>query len=1342
MKNKFLLVLLLALVVLPLVSAQEFASETKNDWKVEWYWIEKGMTSDAWVIAIQNQNSLFSRGFDLNVIMNEANINLNDIEITGLYEWENVPYNIYTLKPPIDDCEFEIFPNGTRCNSVRYEYEITEGWRLEWKETKNLLIKETNDKELKEGYGEINIPKLGSEQEDATVNGTKWFKLTYNKPIQNNNFFGSAFNLMLENDGETYHPFVLSGWNFKKTIGITVNNTKENVNATFNITFDYADILTGNLTKELRFIAENTSDEGIEIGWNLLGNYTDGEGGGSALVMFVLRGAAYNYSFYYGNASATQSPEYGFGNEHFADGQTVALYHFNGDYTDSSPNGYDATGIATVLQDSGTCVGLPLGTGGCVYLDEGTQYVNMSTNADNTDWDLGDDSKSFTVSMDAVGLSAIGVCNLFTRWWHEASERTYLIGSDDINVNNMRILLSPDGSGATSSNGAVLGGNFEFRFAFVFDNPNDVMQIYLNGKLTGGDTAFATDVMDSDKAPAVVGDDGSGGTCNDVRVDEVWITTEVKTDWSGAVEFSLSAREQPNIAPTAPLLKSPLNESNIADTNPQFEWFNSTDDNGDAITYTIYVANDSDFSNTVYSNTSIAEQGKNQTNVTLPFELLDGDYYWRVIGTDGLLNGSFSNEFTFTLSTKPAVTTPGITPIQIDNITDINVSTVATDPTAGSITVDFILEINGVQIANVSTSGLSTGTNTTVIFNHANYSHFDSLFINVFASNALATGLPANTTVTVINTPPTAPTVILPAINFTTFNASVLLSCNGSTDLDNDSLFFEFYQDNAQDPNTLKQNSTSNFYDATKLANGVHYWKCRANDQVGNKSANTSAMNFTIDFSNIKTSAFEWILETTETSIKTFATNITYNSLMLEDVIANIEYNSTNFSVSATSSTNGTKSFSIDINIPAVSANVNKTFNWTFTNLFYNGSRSTNISANFEQLITDTALVTCIDGNTSHEIIAKFPILYEPNATIVNDNVTILTTFEANFDIWIGNEATASQILVDDSNKTVYNICAFPKGINWTANAEIDYDAIGTPPRQHYLRDIALNGTNPFSQDLFLLETGLATSITFEILDVNEAPLANHFVEVERKDFATATFTLVAIGKTDDDGFTTIPLEQINAFYRFKIYDDFTLLKTTADTQITGTTIEISISEETEGEVRKQFGAMNYTFFFDNDTKEFKMTFLDSAGKITSGCMRVSQLDFNSEGVIYDQCFLASTGSLTFTIPNNSSAYTASVYATIGSGLEAKKSLIETISIDLTTSFSSMLGGGGIDGVVMTLFLMMVLVLLATWNPSVAVGAGVVSLIFSVAFGFYVLSIGTLIGIIVVGAIFMYKIRT
>tara|TARA_Y100000310_G_scaffold12560_1_gene12934 strand:+ start:120 stop:1697 length:1578 start_codon:yes stop_codon:yes gene_type:complete len=124
-----------------------------------------------------------------------------------------------------------------------------------------------------------------------------------------------------------------------------------------------------------------------------------------------------------------------------------------------------------------------------------------------------------------------------------------------------------------------------------------------------------------------------------------------------------------NSLPSIPILNTPIDTFIKSNTN--LNWSNSTDLEGDPLTYSIEVSDNINFQYTNYSNSSIIETKNTTQEVSLNLTD-DGVYYWRVKSFDGTDNSSFSEIENFTLDT--------ILPTEF-NLTSPKNGANATDPT-------------------------------------------------------------------------------------------------------------------------------------------------------------------------------------------------------------------------------------------------------------------------------------------------------------------------------------------------------------------------------------------------------------------------------------------------------------------------------------------------------------------------------------------------------------------------------------------------------------------------------------------------------------------------------------
>lgn len=96
-----------------------------------------------------------------------------------------------------------------------------------------------------------------------------------------------------------------------------------------------------------------------------------------------------------------------------------------------------------------------------------------------------------------------------------------------------------------------------------------------------------------------------------------------------------------NIAPTVPVLTSPVDNKLCLDNTVSFQWNRSTDQNNDAITYQIQIAKDNAFTQI----TKTFDGADNTASIALDKNTA---FYWRIKATDGKgLASAYSSVFKF-----------------------------------------------------------------------------------------------------------------------------------------------------------------------------------------------------------------------------------------------------------------------------------------------------------------------------------------------------------------------------------------------------------------------------------------------------------------------------------------------------------------------------------------------------------------------------------------------------------------------------------------------------------------------------------------------------------------------
>lgn len=211
--------LLVACLLVPVTTGEIVADKTVNDFRVLWDYTP-GLTTQTYEISVQNLQPV-NRIVSISSFINETSFMTSEIGDITFNEWKLVPYN-YTVDhyDYIEHSEYNDV-NGTWNNwteSVFNYTEIIDSEKLGWKACKSLLFQDTGS-DVTDEYGDMLIPKFGSKEKEGTINGTKYFKLTFLTPIQvSSNGFGSSGRVSLFVDGDEFCPYWNTSWSSRKLL--------------------------------------------------------------------------------------------------------------------------------------------------------------------------------------------------------------------------------------------------------------------------------------------------------------------------------------------------------------------------------------------------------------------------------------------------------------------------------------------------------------------------------------------------------------------------------------------------------------------------------------------------------------------------------------------------------------------------------------------------------------------------------------------------------------------------------------------------------------------------------------------------------------------------------------------------------------------------------------------------------------------------------------------------------------------------------------------------------------------------------------------------------------------
>ncbi len=328
------------------------------------------------------------------------------------------------------------------------------------------------------------------------------------------------------------------------------------------------------------------------------------------------------------------------------------------------------------------------------------------------------------------------------------------------------------------------------------------------------------------------------------------------SEWVNGLFFVNTANDAPGPFNTS----QPLEGSTVATLTPLLEVTNSVDVDRDVLTYAFAVATDPNQQNLVAAVADLPEGTGGTTDWTVEPSLLEDTlYYWSAIATDpnGLIAMTpTATFFVSTINDPPAVPTilaPLVGAEVLSTDVDLAVSN-APDPEADP--VSYVFEVDTVDTfdsPNLILSGPVAEGDPNTIFVLTGLSDNTRHHWRVKATdgNADSDWVVANFFVNTVNDPPSVPTVNNPGDGAFVDLLQPVLTLNPATDVDEDSLTYEFevYADAA-----LTQFVTGSGPTGLSWPVGViltnhtnYYWRARAEDEHGLISDWTSVHVFFVN---------------------------------------------------------------------------------------------------------------------------------------------------------------------------------------------------------------------------------------------------------------------------------------------------------------------------------------------------------------------------------------------------------------------------------------------------------------------------------------------------------------
>lgn len=330
--------------------------------------------------------------------------------------------------------------------------------------------------------------------------------------------------------------------------------------------------------------------------------------------------------------------------------------------------------------------------------------------------------------------------------------------------------------------------------------------------------------------------------------------------------------DTPTITPATAYTDDSLNCSttiydvDLDTLSANFSWYNSS-------TY---------YSSTVYgslSNGTFVSDSLTPTGVQAELE----SWNCTIFANDGSVDSALDSVVRTISSQRPTITAVNITPTQAFTNTTLTGNYVVTDPNNATVQA-YCTWFNGTTLDSICNDTVSVDVvNTCSLSTEIAKGETWNMSCNATDLTDGFSFNPNSSAITISDYWPSIPTLNSPDNN-SVVATSVDLNCSNSTDIDGDTINYEFYGDTSNPPTTLLANSTNTNYTwSIPIANG-YYWRCRANDgtEEGNYSETrflsqiTGAINVSVDCGSLTQAMyFDFVNESDRNDI--FNATIDYN---------------------------------------------------------------------------------------------------------------------------------------------------------------------------------------------------------------------------------------------------------------------------------------------------------------------------------------------------------------------------------------------------------------------------------------------------------------------------------
>lgn len=352
----------------------------------------------------------------------------------------------------------------------------------------------------------------------------------------------------------------------------------------------------------------------------------------------------------------------------------------------------------------------------------------------------------------------------------------------------------------------------------------------------------------------------------------------------------------------------------------------------------------------------------------------------------------------------------------------------------------------------------------------------------------------------------------------------------------------------------------------------------------------------------------------------------------------------------------------------------------------------------------------------------------------------ITADLDIDFSTWYDNPDDITYYNFTLSGSDTYQICMYPNGTTLYADAMLEYNEdINYTARQYYLVNTTLSSSAHDSINLYLLNETLSDLITIYVQSPEGIKQDDVIIKAQRLYIGENTYRTVVMGKTNFDGHDSIYMRMNDIFYRFILEKDGKILRVFNPFKITSTDHTLTTATDGYGQWFSYINNFGWYCNHNDATNTTSCTYSDTSGKSQEVCLLVKRRDLFNYTTVCDICETSTSGTLYCEMGDtDDKIYTYSLRVVFDEvDYDKVDYILEQGWLDFTSSTK-----WGIIGVLVALMLFIICVFMGIKSPASSIALGVVALFISTMFGFIDIAIGSVLGLAVVAAIIIYRMRS